>query len=248
MWHFYWRSIRRIPSLAVEAVKRIDTFVGILTICVWVLIGGTTAGAWWQELPWQVPVALFTAFLIYGFLRAVYLEHLVVEKARDATNQDLRAEREAAKAERGARQELEKKWADRERRKALKTALQHAQLEGKILHDEGPTEERASDWAYRVAVMISVALDAGEVGLFYNDFEVSVAPVDDDSEVKQAIRRRLNNIRELQLRVDRDSLEVSPDFHAREWIVHRPPRINMTPQTHEVSRIIDETRRRANQQ
>jgi hypothetical protein len=96
MWHFYWRSIRRIPSLAVEAVKRIDTFVGLLTICVWVFIGGTVAGAWWQSLPWQVPVVAFIAFLIYGFLRAVYQEYATVENERDSLRQERETEEERA--------------------------------------------------------------------------------------------------------------------------------------------------------
>ena len=84
MWHFYWRSIRCIPSLAVRAVKRIDTIVRVLTICVWVFIGGTAAGAWWQDLPWQVPVAAIILFSIYGFFSAVYQEYREVEQERNA--------------------------------------------------------------------------------------------------------------------------------------------------------------------
>jgi hypothetical protein len=199
----------------------------------------------WEGWPiWVIPVFVMASVVVL-FVRGLLKENM---QNILKLNQELQAERDATGAERETRQALEKKWADKERRKALKNALQHAHLEGKILHDEGPTQERVKDWAYRVAVMITVALDTGEVGLFYNDFDVSVAPVADDSEVKQSIRRRLKNIRDLKVRVDRDSLDVSPDFHAREWIIHHPPRINVTRQTQDVSQIVNEIERRTNRQ
>ena len=135
-----------------------------------------------------------------------------------------------------------------ERRKELKTALAHAANEGEILHHDEPTEERVNDWAFRVAAMISVALDPGAVHLFYNDFDVSVNPAAEDSEAKQAIRRRLKHLNELIVRVDRDSLQVNPDFNHLDWIGHRPPRIKTTPQTQQVATRIMEIQEAAKRQ
>jgi hypothetical protein len=226
MWHFYWRSIRRIPSLAVEAVKRVDTFVGLLTICVWVFIGGTAAGAWWQKLPWQVPVTAIIVFLIYGFLRAVYQQHSVVEKERERIEV---ARREAQ----DEKERLQKRLTTIEKRVEIKRAMAQAALEGQLLHDNNPTKEQCQSWANRVAVMIWVALgDVGRVRLFYNDFDVPVNAVADDSEAKQAIRRRLKYIHELIPQVD--SLNVSPDFNDQVWLGHRPPHIKVPVQAQEV--------------
>lgn len=122
-----------MPWLAVEAVKRVDTTVGFLTICVWVLIGGTAAGAWWARLPWQVPVTAFIAFLGYGFLRAVYQEYSVVENERDT----LKEERET-----------------KEKRAAIATELQEVYRRGLNLRTgvmSSDDESPASEWQEELA-------------------------------------------------------------------------------------------------
>jgi hypothetical protein len=131
MWGFYWRSIRRIPGLAAEAVKRVDTLHGWLTIIVWMTIGGTVAGAWWQELPWRYPVAAFSAFLVYGFLKAVYQEYSEVEEERD---------------------ELKERVVTDEKRAAIGAGLQRLYSDGEQLMAEimDSTDESSPDvWEER---------------------------------------------------------------------------------------------------
>ena len=132
-------------------MKRVDTTVGLLTIAVWIVIGGTAAGAWWQELPWQVPVAAFAAFLAYGFLRAVYQEHLVVERERD---------------------ELKDKALTDEKRAAIGERLADLYYEGADLRaeimdstDETPVSEcneKLIAWRQRVADYLSDNASTGK--------------------------------------------------------------------------------------
>jgi hypothetical protein len=85
-------------GLAVDAVRRVDAFTGWLTIIVWMFIGGTVAGAWWQGIPWWVPTGAFTVFFAYGFLKAVYEEHVTVDSERQRLETDNREFQERASA------------------------------------------------------------------------------------------------------------------------------------------------------
>ena len=137
--------------------------------------------------------------------------------------------------------------ATEERRKAVKLSLAHAALVGELLHNDKPTTEQYESWSNVVAVMIWVALDdRGRVRLFYNDFEVSVDVLAEDSDVKQAIRRRLKYIHELIPQVD--TLNVSPAFNAAEWIGHRPPHMKIPAQAQEVFNRVKEIKENTNQQ
>jgi hypothetical protein len=234
---FYLQAVRLLPAILGRATL---WYITVLT-AIGSAIGyfgikfGKSLVSWWEDLSpwWGVALPIFAV--------AMALLAIAVHKRF----QNIEQERDAIKTEKAR---LEKDLATIERRKALKSALEHAALEGELLHDDESTEERAQDWAFRVAVMIWVALDPGAVRLFYNDFEVSVNAVAEDSEVKRAIRRRLKHIHELITRVERDSLQVRPDFDKRDWIDHRPPRIKMTPQGQRVLMRIKEIREATNQQ
>jgi hypothetical protein len=138
-----------MPLLAVEAVKRVDTTVGVLTIIFWVAIGGSAAGAWWQRLPWQLPVFAFVAFLGYGFLRAVYQEYLVVEGERDR---------------------LRKGKTTNEKRMELKELLAMADEGGERLHAADPSMDDAREWVTRTHNLIEASLGKGEARLFLSDY------------------------------------------------------------------------------
>jgi hypothetical protein len=228
MWHFYWRSIRRIPSLAVEAVKRVDTFVGLLTICVWVFIGGTAAGAWWEQVPWQVPVTAIIVFLVYGFLRAVYQEYWQVEQERDD------AKREGNK--------LEQRLEDKAKRKAVNELLGNALEEGLSLKqgrkytlasgNENPEgiemgneyqaryDEEVRTWVDRTYNLINDAFGKAEAERFisnegYTDEELFGRELPPFVHLNATQRKYLipARLRRLDKVIDRaNSLEINSDF------------------------------------
>jgi hypothetical protein len=208
MWHFYWRSIRRIPSLAVEAVKRIDTFVGFLTICVWVFIGGTVAGAWWQQLPWQVPATAILVFSIYGFLSAVYQEYRQVEQERDVLKEG---------RETGAK------------RKAVKELLGAAMRGGEKLKagdyvEDGErvlvSQECVEKWIDSTRDLIEAAFDKEEGRRFMNSegYEPKKRPPWREVRIdpyRYHLTPRLQRLDQLILRAS--ELPIDPDFDPDEW-------------------------------
>jgi membrane protein implicated in regulation of membrane protease activity len=228
---FYLDAVRQLPAILGRAAL---WYITILT-AIGSAIGyfgikfGKSLVSWWENLSpwWGVALPIFAVATVLLAI-AVHKRFQQIERERDALKKQ--------------KAELEKERTTDERRAALKTALGHAALEGELLHGDKPTVELSNDWAFRVAVMIWVAIEPGAVRLFYNDFEVSVNAVPDDSEVKQAIRRRLKHTHELIVRVDRDSLQVNPDFDHRDWMDDRPPRIKRTPQTQRVFNRVKEIR------
>lgn len=78
MWRFYGRVLLRIPSLLLEALKRLDAGVGMLTL----VFGAVGFVTWQQLLPWWSPFVAFGAILFYGFLSANYEEYANVDRER----------------------------------------------------------------------------------------------------------------------------------------------------------------------
>ena len=153
-----------MPSIALEAVKRIDTAIGVLSIIIWVFIGGTLARAWWQQLPWRVPAVAFIAFLVYGFLRAVYQEHSVVERDRN----QLRDEKETKEK----RDAIGQRLAD--------LYYEGAELRAEIMDstDESPVsvwKEGLRAWRQRVADYLAENVSTGKAQ--YVDAVTSVPAV-----------------------------------------------------------------------
>jgi len=126
-----------MPGLASEAVKRVDTVTGWLTIIVWMFIGGTAAGAWWQSLPWQVPTVAFVVFFGYGFLKAAYKEHVDVEKVRDELKEENEAFQERAAAFR------EVSWVEAENER-LTAQLERLAADMDRVHDRMKRYQEAS--------------------------------------------------------------------------------------------------------
>ena len=229
MRHFYWQLAKRSFPLFWDTLKQGDAIAGVLTS----LFG--IAGLTWvlQLIPWWVPVGAFSFLFLYGLLKANFETFQQVEAARKEAQDE--------------KERLQKRLTTHEKRAEIKRAMAQAALEGELLHNGKPTKEQAQSWANRVAVMIWDALDAGEVRLFYNDFDASVNTVAEESEEKQAIRRRLKRLHELIPEVN--SLDVNPDFDVRDWIGHRPPRIKVPPLAQEAFRRakeIQEIREAAN--
>jgi hypothetical protein len=70
MWHFYRRVVRHTPSVLLQALKRMDTGVGMLSL----VFAAAGFAAWQDYLPWWGPYAAFGAILFYGFLQSAFEE------------------------------------------------------------------------------------------------------------------------------------------------------------------------------
>jgi hypothetical protein len=215
--HFYWRLVKRSLPLFWDTLKRGDAIASVLASVFGI------AGLTWvlQLIPLWVPVGAFALLFLYGLLRANYEEFERVEHKYDK-------ERRATRA-------LERKWANEERRRTFKNALAAASDEGeRLLQIDNLTDEQGHDWAIRVGIMIALGLDQGEWRLYFSGHALAPTAIQGDSEAKQLINRRLQRLYDLVLRIDRDKLQVPSDFHSRDWVGTRPPRILVPPQAQEV--------------
>ena len=226
MWRFYRQSIRRMPSIALEALKRVNTVQGLLTTGIWIAIGGAAAAAWWQELPWQVPVAAFVVFSGYGFLRAVYHEHLQVEQERNA---------------------LKKERVTPKKRKAINDLLGSALEEGLSLkqgktyaredEDQNRDDDELLDehlaryegeirvWVDRTYDLIHDAFGKAEAQRFISNEGFSEEELfgrelprfmyRTPTQRKYSIPARLKRLDKIIDRVN--SLEISPGFNPQDW-------------------------------
>jgi hypothetical protein len=210
----------RAPALLWEASKVWTTLIAILSLY---LLLNKKLAAWGYNLigtvsPWWALVPVGVLFL-FGLMQANFEQYRQMERELDE--------------ERKTRKALERKSADVQRRKELKSVLAAAAEEGKRLHDSTPTRQKSDDWWNRVGIMISLALDTGEWRRLDNPYGPRPAEVPNDTEEKRFIRRCLQGLYDLIARVDSVN-NISSDFSKQDWIETRPLGIKVPPQAEEV--------------
>lgn len=190
MLRFYWRLVKRTPSLLWQSLTGLDKIAGALTLA----FGAFGVGAWQQLVPVWSPFAAFGVIFLYGFLRANYEEHLAVEGERD---------------------ELRRGRTTGERRGALKDALAEADESGHGLHASNPSMEAARKWVTQVHNLIEAGLGKGEARLFLSDAGYTFMADQHSTRQKLWVEGRLRRLAELIPRVD--SLDLRPDFDPQKW-------------------------------
>ena len=171
-------------------------------------IGGTAAGAWWQDLPWQVPVAAIILFSIYGFFSAVYQEYREVEQERNA---------------------LKGGQVTAAKRKAVKELLGDAMRGGEKLKagsyvEDGEriivSNERVENWIDGTRDLIEAAFDKEEGRRFMNSdgYEPAKRPPWQEVRIdpyRYHLTPRLQRLVQLILRAG--ELPIAPDFDPDVW-------------------------------
>lgn len=214
MLRFYWRLIKRTPVLLWRALTGLDKVAGVLTL----LFGVIGIGAWRELFPLWTPFAAFGVILLYGFLRANYEDHLVVEAARDkATSEKYR---------------LRDRLSTVAKRKAVKDLLAEAADEGKELRGYVDRTRREikivphpdiEDWIQRTHDFIEAAFDKGEARHFLSGEgyrQEGLSPADNLylSRYPHAVPVRLWRLDQLIIRAN--ELPINPDFDPEEWKDH----------------------------